>query len=152
MIKWSLVTRKIKDLKEHPRNPRNLTKDQANHLGISIDKFGVIDKPIINHDNLIIGGHQRLKILRKKGIKEIECWYPDPPLTMEQVDELNIRLNRNNGEWDYEKLANEWEIELLIDYGFNPEELGILTEPEEIPDYPNESETCEMCGQKIKAK
>ena len=123
MIYWDMIKHKVSNLKEHPKNPRQLTKDQEKQLKESIKKFGMIDKPIINTDMMIIGGHQRLKILKQLKIKEIECWYPSRKLTEQEVDELNIRLNKNTGEWDWDVLANEWNTSDLVDWGFNPVEL-----------------------------
>lgn len=118
MKKWNLETRNIKDLKEHPRNARCLTKDQAKHLSTSMSKFGIIDKPIITKDGMIIGGHQRLNVLKTMKQKSVECWVCEEELTSEEIDELNIRLNKNTGDWDWEKLANEWDINLLCEWGF----------------------------------
>jgi DNA modification methylase len=120
---WTLVRRKLKDLKPHPKNPRSLSTDDGTHLQISLEKFGIADKPIINQDGMIIGGHQRVKILKKMGIKEIECLVPDRLLDQREVDEFNIRLNRNTGEWDWEILANEWEPTDLLEWGFRAEEM-----------------------------
>lgn len=129
MINWHLETRKLADLKDHPKNPRKLDKDQAEHLQKSLEKFGLIDKPIINLDNQIIGGHQRKNVLKKMKLKQIECFVPDHMLTPEEVDELNIRLNRNTGDWDWDILANQWDTEQLIDWGFKAEEfLGASVE------------------------
>lgn len=122
-MQWHLEKRNINDLKDHPKNPRQLSKHDAEHLQKSIDKFGLIDKPIINLDNTIIGGHQRKAILKKLKIKEIDCWVPDNQLDDKQVEELNIRLNKNTGEWDYDILANEFDIDDLMDWGFTAEEL-----------------------------
>ena len=153
MINWKLETRKIKDLKEHPRNPRQLKGVQAIHLQKSLETFGMIDKPIINQDNQIIGGHQRLKIFKKMLKNEIECWVPDRHLEEKEVDELCIRLNKNTGEWDWECMGNEWNPTDLLEWGFHPDEImeGItdtsapLTEPEDCG-------SCELCGQKLKKK
>jgi DNA modification methylase len=123
MIKWSLQTLKIKDLKKHPKNPRTLSRDQFDHLKKSLDKFGLIDKPIVNTDMMIIGGHQRIKILKLDGIKEIECWVSDQLLSDQDVEELNIRANKNTGEWDWDILANQWEVPELLDWGFTVDEL-----------------------------
>ena len=65
MINWKLEAIPIKELREHPKNPRQISKDQYQHLTNLIAKFGLIEKPIINLDRMIIGGHQRLKILKK---------------------------------------------------------------------------------------
>jgi DNA modification methylase len=122
-ISWHLETRKIKELREHPKNPRILTKEASEQLKTSMDKFGMIDKPIVNPDGLIIGGHQRIKVLKGMKVKEIECWVPEEALDDRQVDELNIRLNKNTGTWDFEILANQWEPNDLMDWGFTENEL-----------------------------
>lgn len=153
MISWKLETRKLKDLKEHPRNPRQLKSDQAQQLQKSLQTFGVAEKPIINQDNQIIGGHQRLKVLNKMGLKEIECWVPDRSLDEREVNELNIRLNKNTGDWDWDILANEWNPPDLIEWGFHPDELfeGI-TKTEAPLKEPEDCGKCELCGQKMRGK
>ncbi len=123
MIKWTLKELPIKDLKEHPKNPRQIKKDQLDRLSENIDKFGLIDRPIINTDMTIIGGHQRIKILKKKKIKTIECWVAPELLSDETVDELCISLNLHQGEWDWDCMANEWDPIELLKYGFTEDQL-----------------------------
>lgn len=153
MINWHLETRLIKNLKDHPKNPRKLSKHDAEHLEKSIQRFGLIDKPIITQDGQIIGGHQRKRILKKLALTEVECWVPDRKLTDEEIDELNIRLNRT-GEWDFDILANEFEIGDLMDWGFQPESLGIdisyVNEKFEKDEVKHEK--CPLCGKKLKVK
>lgn len=124
-MQWHLEIRKISDLKDYHKNPRTLSKQDADHLQKSLEKFGLIDKPIINPDGVIIGGHQRKRILKKIGLKEIECWVPDKPLEVKEIEELNIRLNRNTGEWDWDILANQFEVTDLVDWGFSLDELSL---------------------------
>ena len=50
---------------------------------------------------------------------------PEETLSDKEHDELAVRLNRNNGEWDWEKLANEFEIDDLLSWGFLDKELEI---------------------------
>ncbi len=64
-VKWILKELPIKELKEHEKNPRQIGKEQFERLGNLIEKFGLIDKPIINADMTIIGGHQRIKYFKK---------------------------------------------------------------------------------------
>lgn len=123
MIEWTLLTLPIKTLTAHKKNPRFISKDQANHLEGLIKKFGLIDKPIINKDNTIIGGHQRINILKKMKVKEVQCWVPDHLLTEEEIDHLCIGLNLNHGEWDYDLLANEFDPIDLLTWGFTEEQL-----------------------------
>lgn len=149
MINWLLVTKKISDLKKHPRNPRVLNKDQARHLKKSIEQFGMADKPIVNQDGTIIGGHQRLRILEDMGYEEIECWVPEIPLHDSEVDELCIRLNKNTGEFDFDVLANEWNEDDLCDWGFNDYDFGKIDdieEDEKKEEKAKKLKMCVMCG------
>jgi len=130
---WTLQVRKLSDLIPHPKNPRQILAEDQKHLAVSMDKFGLIDKPIINLDNMLIGGHQRVYTLQLFKVDVCECWVPDRMLSPEEADELNIRLNRNQGEWDYDILGNEWDLESLVDYGFDPKELGVETKPKKAP-------------------
>ena len=123
MITWSLTTLAIKDLKPNPKNPRQINKQQLQHLEELIDKFGLIDRPIVNLDNMIIGGHQRIKILKKQKVKQVECWVPDHLLDEKEVEHLMIGHNLNQGSWDWEALANSFEPIDLLSWGFSEEQL-----------------------------
>lgn len=123
MIEWTLMTLSLKTLKPHAKNPRQINKDQAKHLEDLIKKFGLIDKPIVNLDNMIIGGHQRIKILKKLKLKEVQCWVPDHLLSEEEIDHLCIGLNLNQGSFDFDILANEWNPIDLLKWGFTEEQL-----------------------------
>jgi len=151
MIDWKLVKKKIKDLKPNPHNPRILTKDQAMQLQTSLDKFGLIEKPIITENNIIISGHQRVNLLKKAKEQEIECWQACGPMEKEDIDELTIRLNKNAGEFDFEMLANAWNVDDLVQWGFNPKEFDILISQDE-PFIENnqksEGSKCPTCGKK----
>lgn len=142
MINWHTETRKLSNLKANKKNPRKLSENDAFHLRTSLEKFGLADKIIINLDDTIIGGHQRKKVLQNMGIKEVEVLVPDRELTDKECDEFNIRLNRNAGEWDFDILANEWNIDELVAWGFNPEEFS-LPPIEEIISEEDESDVLE---------
>mgnify|MGYP001558273225 FL=1 len=123
MIQWQLKTILIKELKDHPKNPRKIDKQQLNHLKGLIKKFGLIDKPIVNLDNTIIGGHQRIKVLKKMKVKEVECWIPNTVLSEEEIDHLCIGLNLNQGEFNHDILCNDWNPIDLLNWGFTEEQL-----------------------------
>ena len=153
MINWTLQTIPIKELKDHPKNPRQINKEQLAHLENLIKKFGLIDKPIVNLDRMIIGGHQRIKILKKMKAKEVECWVPDHQLTEEEIDHLCIGLNLNQGQFDYDILANQWNPLDLLNWGFSEEQLvgkfedliDKIEEKEEKDKKANKS-MCPQCG------
>ena len=135
-ITWQLKTYKLADLTDYFKNPRHITETEFKQLKKSLDTFGLIDKPIINADaaNTIIGGHQRKHVLEANGETECECWVPDRELTEREVEELNIRLNKNTGSWDFDLLANEFELDDLLDWGFDKKDLDIDLWAGEPPD------------------
>jgi hypothetical protein len=132
---WDKGLYQIRDLKPQEKNPRRISKEMKEQLKNSILKFGVPDSIIINHDLTIIGGHQRYYTLKAMGEKMVMCMRAVEPLTPQEVDELTIRLNKNRGEFDFDLLANGYDPECLIDWGFTLEELHLeqLPEQEEKP-------------------
>ena len=115
---WHIERRMIQDLKDYHKNPRKITKDQLNHIKKSIEKFGFIDMPVVNLDNTIIAGHQRIKILKRQGWEEIQVQVPDRLLSEKEVEELNFRHNNNHGYNDDDILANQYDMEELKDWGY----------------------------------
>jgi ParB-like chromosome segregation protein Spo0J len=127
-IEWTLKELEISDLIKYHRNPRKLTKKQLSDLKQSIKKFGLIDKPVVyQHEDKveIIGGHQRIEALKELGYNKVNCWIVNNQLTLKELEELNIRLNKNSGEWDFDILANCFEIDDLIEWGFTADEFQI---------------------------
>lgn len=114
-------------------NPRELTKDQHQDLKDSITRFGFVDPLIVNthkeRKNILVGGHQRLKIAKELGYKDVPCVEVD--LTPDKEKELNVRLNKNTGQWDWDALANHFDVGELLEWGFTEDELQ-FTEPEEV--------------------
>jgi len=106
-------------------NPRKLDSKQEADLTESIESFGLVDPIIVNSNkdrqNIVIGGHQRLKMAKKLGYKEIPVVFLD--LNEEKERELNLRLNKNTGSWDFD-LLREFDSSLLLDIGFSDTELN----------------------------
>lgn len=123
---------KIKDLKAAEYNPRQATKEQAESLHQSLKKFGVVEPVIVNENkerkNIIVGGHFRVRELKKLGYEEVACTMVNLPLDEER--ELNIRLNANVGEWDMDSLANNFEVEELNEWGLDIPDIGVEEDKE----------------------
>ena len=136
-----------KDLRPTEYNPRQMTKKQAQDLTESINRFGLVDPLIVNSNkkryNVVIGGHQRLRIALEKSLETVPVVYVNLDAEMEQ--ELNLRLNKNLGDWDNDALAN-LEEELLKDIGFDDLDKIFGTEEEQ------EKCECPTCGHKHKVK
>jgi len=128
-IKWHNEKRAIRDLIPYEANPRQITDKQAKDLKASLAKFGIADPIIINTDNMIIGGHQRKKILETllgyDPDYQIDVRVPDRELSIDEARELNVRLNKNVADWDFDILANNFELDDLLDWGFDKKELDI---------------------------
>jgi hypothetical protein len=113
----------IEKLKKHSANPRKISKRNQMELRQSMERFGLLDKPIVNADFTIIAGHQRIEILAQKDIKRVKVMMPEIQLDEAQVLELLIRHNKNTGEWDFEKLAS-FDTDQLLNFGFDYNELN----------------------------
>lgn len=112
-----IETKKIADLKPAPYNPRKSNERQEANLKASLEKFGVVEPIIFNKQTgYIVGGHFRVRELKKLGYKEVECVIVD--LDEEAEKELNIRLNANTGDWDFD-LLSDWDKDELEDWGLD---------------------------------
>ncbi len=135
-MEWELVKKKVAELKEWKKNPRALTEKGIKDLTESIRKFGIAEPIVINTDGAICGGHGRKKVLELENIKEVDCYQPLKKLLPKQFEELNIRLNKNiAGEFDFDILANEFEIDDLINWGFEADGLELLDTKLDSPNF-----------------
>ena len=122
----------INDLKPAAYNPREELHPgdpEYENIKNSIQEFGYADAIVVNKDLTVIGGHQRLNILKDLGYSDIEVAQVD--LTKKQEKALNIALNKITGRWDDKKLsdlfkdlnADSFKLNLT---GFNDEELSSI--------------------------
>lgn len=117
-------------------NPRKHDKNSEDQLKLSIQHFGLVDPLIVNssseRQNIVIGGHFRLKVAKQLGIDQVPVVYVDIP-DIEKEKELNLRLNKNTGEFDFKLLA-EFDQNFLVDVGFSSEELDDIFPIEDNPE------------------
>ncbi|MBU3100679.1 MULTISPECIES: site-specific DNA-methyltransferase [Clostridium] len=122
----------INDLVSAEYNPRKKLKpgdSEFEKIKNSINEFGYVDPIIANKDLTVIGGHQRISVLKTLGYTEIDCVVIDIDKTKEKA--LNIALNKISGEWNKELLAELIEDLKSLDYdvaftGFEPPEIDEL--------------------------
>ncbi|PIW36573.1 MAG: hypothetical protein COW24_04640 [Candidatus Kerfeldbacteria bacterium CG15_BIG_FIL_POST_REV_8_21_14_020_45_12] len=118
----------VKDLKAAEYNPRRWPDAAIANLTESIKRYGLVDPLLVNsasnRKNTLIGGHFRLFVAKQLGHTRVPVVYIDIP-DIEKEKELNLRLNANRGEWDYE-LLKEFDIDLLLDVGFDDSDLSAI--------------------------
>lgn len=124
-LAWITEKRKVRDLIPASYNPRKISERERQDLIESIKEFNEVEPVVINLNNHLIGGHQRLSIYADLAIDEIDVRVPNRELTIEEEVRLNLRLNKNTGSWDTDKLQ-EIDLDTLLDIGFGDEELSTM--------------------------
>ena len=112
---------KISEVKLNPNNPRQIKDDKFKNLVKSIKDFPeMLDiRPIVvNEDMVILGGNMRFRACKEAGLKEVPIIVANN-LTEDQQREFLIKDNVSGGEWDWDLLANEWEVEQLEEWGLD---------------------------------
>lgn len=133
--------RLIADLNPAEYNPRQLTDKQYKQLKKSLKTFGCVEPVVINSNpmrkDVIIGGHQRCKVWADLGNKTI----PTVEVELDEAGEmeLNVRLNKNTGEFDFDVLSSYFDMEVLKEWGFEDYEFGMtldddMTDEFDLPD------------------
>ena len=112
---------KIGKVRTNPNNPRVIKDKKFEKLVKSIKEFPDmlrIRPIVVDSDYVVLGGNMRLKACKEAEMKEIPIIVADE-LTEEQKKEFVIKDNASFGEWDWDNLANEWEAELLDEWGLD---------------------------------
>lgn len=126
----------IEDLKPADYNPRVWSEKAIADLKKSIKRFDMVDPLVVNRAenrrNVVIGGHFRLKVAKDLGYTKMPVVYLNIP-DLEKEKELNIRLNKNLGEFNWDLLA-KFSEDFLADVGFSSEELDQVFEIDESPE------------------
>lgn len=128
-IVWKIEKRKLVDLKPHPKNPRQFTEKGMKDLENSINSIGFMQPININQDGTILSGHARALKLKEMGETEVDVYVPDRLLTPKQEEEVLVRANANTaGQWDFDILANEFDIDEINDWGLEVPNMEVETE------------------------
>ena len=119
----------IKDVKPNKDNPRTISKDSKTKLVKSIKEFPEMLKirPIVvDTDMVVLGGNMRLLACKEAGLTEVYIIKADE-LTESQKKEFIVKDNVGFGDWDWDVLANEWELDKLEEWGLD---VGYLSNTE----------------------
>jgi hypothetical protein len=123
-IVWKPEVWDINKLKPYDKNPRIITEFGLDQLKDSFDEIGMAQPINVNTDGTILSGHARWQQLKKENYSEVQVMIPDRKLTPKQEEAVIVRMNKNTaGQWDFDILANEFDIDDLLEWGFNDSEL-----------------------------
>lgn len=137
----------ISKLKSHPENPRKVEEKQMTILCESLkanpDYFET--RPILcNKDFVVFAGNMRLLAAKKNGLTDVPVAVMD--ISEERQKEIMIRDNRSNGIFDFDILANTFEIPDLLKFGFEEKELlGNIFAPAQENDTQIPDNACARC-------
>ncbi len=149
-LSWKTEQRFVKDLMIAEINPRKISQEQKEALTRSLEKFNLADIPVLNTDNTIISGNQRLQILYDlgKGNDEIDVRVPNRKLSESELKEYMLIANTHAGVFDVEILEAHFEdVNIDFDIQLVDENGKItvkshervkegLTDPDEVPEPP----------------
>jgi len=111
----------INEIKPNPNNPRIIKDDKFKKLVKSIQDFPQMLelRPIvIDENNIVLGGNMRLKACIEAGLRDVPVKQAKD-LTEEQKKEFIVKDNVGYGEWDWDDLANNWDEQLLTEWGLD---------------------------------
>jgi 16S rRNA G966 N2-methylase RsmD len=131
---WRIEYKKPIELSDHKSNPRKISKERFELLKDRIKSQGFRVPPSVDNDYILLAGHQRIKALIDMGLGDepIAISVPEFKLTEKERQEILSSDNLSWGEFDYDILANEFEMEDLIEWGFDKMDFGVIElEPEE---------------------
>jgi len=127
----------IHKIKANTNNPRIIKDDKFKKLVKSIKEFPEMleKRPIVvDEDMIVLGGNMRLKACQEAGLKKIDVIIAEG-WSEKQKKEFIIKNNVGYGEWDWDVLANVWDVDLLEDWGLDlpiDEQIDKMDEDDEI--------------------
>lgn len=113
-------------VKRNPGNPRTIKDDNFAKLVQSLRDFpemADVREIVVNKDYVILGGNMRYQAMKEAGWDQVAVKVVDWP--EEKQREFMIKDNVAAGDWDWERLANEWDAAELVEWGMDEGELKV---------------------------
>jgi len=129
-LEWHTEKCSVAELIPNDENPRVMSQKQIEDLKRSLQKFNLVEIPVIDTDKKVLAGHQRLMVLKLLGRENevIEVRVPNRKLSQREYDQYLLTSNRVHGDWDWEKLVQNFDLDLLAISGFDENDLSHLFE------------------------
>lgn len=105
-LEWYTTRRKVSELIPCDFNPRQITDEELSQLKTSLEKFNLVEIPVIDIDTVLLAGHQRIAVLfiLGRGDESIDVRIPNRKLTEDEFKEYMLRSNIHNGGFDWNKI------------------------------------------------
>ena len=110
----------VKDLKDGFGNPRKITAKKRKELKESLEQFGDFGLILIDENNNLIAGNQRVSIMKETDPETVVLCKRLIGYTESELKAINIKDNTHAGEWDLDILA-EWNADIMVDLGLDTE-------------------------------
>ena len=137
IIKLSKIVENKGQIEGLPRNPRQIKDEKYKLLKKSIEDdpemLELRELLVYPHNNkfVVIGGNMRLKALRELGVAECPCKVIPEETPVEKLRAYTIKDNNSFGEYDFDLLGNDWEVDELLDWGCDLPDITIEEETKE---------------------
>lgn len=137
IIKLSKIVENKGQIEGLPRNPRQIKDEKYKLLKKSIEDdpemLELRELLVYPHNNkfVVIGGNMRLKALRELGVAECPCKVIPAETPVEKLRAYTIKDNNSFGDYDYDLLGNDWEVDELLDWGCDLPDITIEEETKE---------------------
>ncbi len=120
-LEWHTEQRTVKDLVPYNYNPRKITPERLQKLKKSLEKYNLAEIPVINTENIIVAGHQRIKVLMElgRGNELIDVRVPNRAMSEQEFKEYNVVSNVSVGYWDADILEECFADIDLLDLGLD---------------------------------
>ena len=120
-----MIYKNITDIKPNPKNPRVIKDEKFAKLVQSLKDFPEMleKRPLVCFTNtdgklVVLGGNMRLKAAKEIGLKKLPVVLADD-WTEEQKSQFLIKDNVGFGEWNWEELQADWDVQQLVDWGLD---------------------------------
>lgn len=138
MLKLSKLEANRGQIEGLPKNPRIIKDEKFKKLVKSIEEnpemTSLREILVYPHNGkyVVIGGNMRLKAMKELGYKEAPCKIIPEETTIEQLKAYTIKDNSGFGEWDFDMLTADWDLQLLEDCAIDLPEIEMPEEEKEV--------------------
>lgn len=126
-LEWTTQQRRVNDLIPLDINPRKISEAKRMKMIESLQRFNLVDIPVVDFDDTLVSGHRRVQALQAigRGEEMIDVRCPNRKLTVLELKEYNLLANSHFGEWDsdvFDEYFGDVDVEAL---GFSPDDFKL---------------------------